>query len=538
MSTSSNITNNGVYFATEARKKLFEGLRVAAEAVSCTLGPNGKTVLIQNGENPPIVTKDGVTVSKSVKLKDPIEQMGVQLLREAASQTNDTAGDGTTTSTVLTHALVKGGLTLLDAGYNAKKLSEGIDLAVDLITNTIVSRSQAVESAEEIEQIGTISANGDKNIGKLIASAMEKVGRDGIITVEDAKGMSTTFDVVDGMQFDRGYLSPYFVTNNDKMHALYNDCYVLVTDKKLSTMKELIPVLETVMNSRKPLLIIADDVEGEALQGLVLNRVKSQLPVVAIKSPGFGVGREEYLTDICAMTGANLVSSSNGLLLEKVKLSDLGVAAKVVVDAKSATLVGNPSTRVKVEEHVDSLKTRLTDITITSVEATNLRTRIARLSSGVAVIKVGGATEIEMIERKYRIEDALHATKAAAEEGIVPGGGSALFGAAMVVKESINKLVQDRDVLAGAGVVLKACLEPVRRIAQNSGKSPDVIEEEMNRNLPKGLGYDASKNQFVDLVANGIIDPVKVTKMALKNSSSVAKLFLNLDAIVVNGDLS
>jgi chaperonin GroEL len=538
MSTSSNITSNGVYFADHSRKKLFEGLRIAAEAVSCTLGPNGKTVLIQNGESPPIVTKDGVTVSKSVKLKDPIEQMGVQLLREAASQTNDTAGDGTTTSTVLTHALVKGGLTLLDAGYNPKKLSEGIDLAVELITNTIVSKSQAVESVEEIEQIGTISANGDKNIGKLIASAMEKVGRDGIITVEDAKGMSTTFDVADGMQFDRGYLSPYFVTNNEKMHALYSDCYVLVTDKKLSTMKELIPVLESVMNSRKPLLIIAEDVEGEALQGLVLNRVKSQLPVVAIKSPGFGVGRDEYLTDICALTGANLVSSSNGLVLEKVKLSDLGIAAKVVVDAKSATLVGNAAAKIKVEEHVDSLKTRLTDITITSLEATNLRTRIARLSSGVAVIKVGGATEIEMIERKYRIEDALHATRAAAEEGIVPGGGSALFGAAMTTKENINKLTQDRDVLAGAGVVLKACLEPVRRIAQNSGKSPDVIEEEMNRNLPKGLGYDASKNQFVDLVANGIIDPVKVTKMALKNSSSVAKLFLNLDAIVVNGDLS
>ena len=538
MSTSSNVTNNGVYFADQSRKKLFEGLRIAAEAVSCTLGPNGKTVLIQNGENPPIVTKDGVTVSKSVKLKDPIEQMGVQLLREAASQTNDTAGDGTTTSTVLTHALVKGGLTLLDAGYNSKKLSEGIDLAVDLITNAIMSKSQPVESVDEIEQIGTISANGDKNIGKLIASAMEKVGRDGIITVEDAKGMSTTFDVADGMQFDRGYLSPYFVTNNDKMHALYNDCYVLVTDKKLSTMKDLIPILESVMNSRKPLLIIADDVEGEALQGLVLNRVKSQLPVVAIKSPGFGVGRDEYLLDICAMTGANLVSSSNGLVLEKVKLADLGIAAKVVVDAKSTTIVGNSVAKSKVEDHVESLKTRLTDITITSLEVTNLRARIARLSSGVAVIKVGGATEIEMIERKYRIEDALHATRAAAEEGIVPGGGSALFEAALIVKENVNKITQDRDVLAGAGVVLKACFEPVRRIAQNSGKSPDVIEEEMNRSLPKGLGYDASKNQFVDLMASGVIDPVKVTKMALKNSSSVAKLFLNLDAIVVNGDLS
>lgn len=525
---------NQVLFSSEARKKLYKGLSIAAEAVSCTLGPNGKTVLIQNGDSSPIVTKDGVTVSKSIKLDDPVEMMGAQLLREAASQTNDTAGDGTTTSTVLTHAMVKNGLNLLEAGYNPKKLCEGMDIAVKLVTETILRQSHPVESSHEISQIGTISANGDSSIGELISSAMEKVGRDGIITVEDAKGMSTTLEVVDGMQFDRGYLSPYFVTNNEKMNASYSDAYVLITDKKLSVMKEMIPILEAVMNSRKPLLIIADEVEGEALQGLVLNRVKSQLPVVAIKSPGFGNSRDEYLADICALTGAKLVSSSTGLSLEKMKLSDLGTAKKFVVDAKSTTIVGTLTSKEHVEKHVEDLRSRLSDITITHLEVSNLRSRIARLASGVAVVKVGGATEMEMIERKYRIEDALHATRAAAEEGIVPGGGSALFFASKAVKKSLPPNY-DRDTMAGIEMTLQACVEPIRRIAQNSGKSPDVIEEEMSKQSATGVGYDAATNQFTDLIEAGIIDPVKVTRMAIKNSASVARLFLTLDAVLVNG---
>ena len=528
---------NRVLFSSDARKKLYKGLSIAAEAVSCTLGPNGKTVLIQNGDSAPIVTKDGVTVSKSIKLDDPVEMMGAQLLREAASQTNDTAGDGTTTSTVLTHAMVKQGLNLLEAGYNAKKLCEGMDVAVKLVTDAILQQSHPVESSQEIAQIGTISANGDHSIGELISSAMDKVGRDGIITVEDAKGMSTTLDVVDGMQFDRGYLSPYFVTNNEKMNASYADSYVLVTDKKISVMKDMVPILEAVMNSRKPLLIIADEVEGEALQGLVLNRVKSQLPVVAIKAPGFGNSRDEYLTDICALTGAKLISSSTGLSLDKARLSDLGSSKKVVVDAKSTTIVGNPSAKELVEKHVNELRMRLTDITISSLEAASLRTRIAKLASGVAVIKVGGATEMEMVERKYRIEDALHATRAAAEEGIVPGGGSALFFASKAVKKSLQSNY-DRDTAAGIEMVLKSCVEPVRKIAQNSGKSPDVIEEEMSKQTETGMGYDASTNSFVDLLSAGIIDPVKVTRMAVKNSASVARLFLTLDAVLVNGESS
>lgn len=528
----------GIVFSKDARKKLYNGLRLAAEAVSCTLGPNGKTVLIQNGDGAPIITKDGVTVSKSVKLPDPLEMMGAQLLREAASQTNDVAGDGTTTSTVLTHALVKEGMKLLDAGYNSKKLCQGLDIAAKTITEFVTMMSTPVESSEKICQIGTISANGDVKIGEIIASAMDKVGRDGIITVEDAKGTMTSLDVVDGMQFDRGYLSPYFVTNNEKMHAAYNDAYVLVTDKKISTLKDMIPILERVVESRKPLLIIADDVEGEALQGLVLNRVKSQLPVVAIKAPGFGPSRTDYLKDICVLTGANLVSSVNGLTLDKATLKDLGTTKKIVVDSKTTTIVGTDSTRQGVSAHVEELRSRVEDITLSSEELNGLKLRIARLASGVAVIKVGGATEIEMIERKYRIEDALHATRAAAEDGIVPGGGSALFYAAEEAKMVLSSGAYDRDVLAGIEMVLKACRAPLRRIVENSDKSADVVEEEMIRNKASRLGYDAASGQFVNLVEAGIIDPAKVTKTAIKNSTSVAKLFMTLDAVVLNDSKS
>jgi len=525
----------GVVFSKDARKKLYNGLRLAAEAVSCTLGPNGKTVLIQNGEAAPIITKDGVTVSKSIKLPDPLEMMGAQLLREAASQTNDVAGDGTTTSTVLTHAMVKEGMKLLDAGYNSKKLCTGLDIASTTINQFVSMMSHPVESSEKIRQIGTISANGDSKIGDIIAQAMEKVGRDGIITVEDAKGTLTTLDVVDGMQFDRGYLSPYFVTNNEKMHATYNDAYVLVTDKKITTLKDMIPVLESVVNARKPILIIADDVEGEALQGLVLNRVKSQLPVVAIKAPGFGPSRTDYLKDICVLTGATLVSSINGVSLDKTSLKELGSAKKILIDSRSTTIVGIESTRKEVDEHVNDLRTRTGDITLGSEELANLKMRIAKLASGVAIIKVGGATEMEMIERKYRIEDALHATKAAAEDGIVPGGGTALFYAAEEAKSVLlGSSTYDRDVLAGIEIVLKSCREPLRRIAVNSDRSPDVIEDEMIRNKETKPGYDASTNRFIDMISEGIIDPAKVTKTALKNSISVAKLFMTLDAVVLN----
>lgn len=529
--TDNNGVSTKVIFSSDARKQLFEGLSVAAEAVSCTLGPKGKTVLIQKDNEAPIVTKDGVTVSKSIKLKDPVQRMGAELIRESASQTNEIAGDGTTTATVLTYAMVKEGLKLLEAGFSARELCLGIEKARSKIDELISQSAAQLTSSEEIAQVGTISANGDLMIGQLIAQAMEKVGKDGIITVEDAKGMATTLEVVEGMQFDRGYLSPYFVTNPERMVSVHNDALVLVTDKKLSSLRELIPLLEQVVQARSSLLIIADDVEGEALQGLVLNRVKSQLPVVAIKAPGYGQHKDELLSDICALTGATLVSSSTGVSLEKAAQC-LGKVKKVVVDAKSTTIVGSGSTKDRVEKHVTDLKMQLEDVTLGMEEITKLKTRIARLASGVAVIKVGGSTEVEMIERKYRIEDALNATKAAADEGIVPGGGMALFKAMQKFNVFLQGSKVPRDELAGMELVASACLAPITRISQNAGQNPGVIINELKKHEDNSYGYNAATGAYEDLIRSGVIDPVKVTRTALKHAASVAITFLSLDAVV------
>jgi chaperonin GroEL len=520
-----------VIFSDEARKLLFKGLETVAEAVSCTLGPKGKTVLVQQAGESPIVTKDGVTVSKSVRLKNKPERMGAQLIREAASQTNDLAGDGTTTSTVLTYAMVKEGLKLLEAGYSAKELCEGIESGSSTVISLLRDSAKQLTTSEEIAQIATISANGDRKIGELIAEAMEKVGHDGIITVEDAKGMTTSLDIMEGMQVDRGYLSPYFVTNSEKMHAAYSDAKVLLMENKLTTMRDLIPLLEKVMQSRTPLLIIAEEVEGEALQGLVVNKLNANLPVVAIKSPGYGQHKEELLRDIAVLTGGKVVSASTGVKLVDMKLSDLGSLKKVVVDAKNTTLVAHPATKESVEKHVSELKTQMQDITLTPDELTKLRVRIAKLASGVALIKVGGATEQEMIERKYRIEDALHATRAAVEEGIVPGGGMALFN---VWRDVISEKSW-QDLSPGEKVVLSACLAPVRRIVSNAGQSSDVVVNELKKIKEKDekIGYNAATGEYVDMVAQGVIDPVKVTRTALKNAASVATTFLSLDAIIV-----
>lgn len=535
MQESQSNKSTRVVFSEEARRELYTGLELTAEAVGCTLGPKGKTVLIQNGDAAPIVTKDGVTVSKSINLKDPLRRMGSELIREAASRTNEVAGDGTTTSTVLTHAMVKSGLKLLEAGYGAEDLSEGITLGINAVLTHLNTSSKKLTSTEEIAQIGTISANGDKAIGSLIADAMSKVGRDGIITVEDAKGMSTTLEIVEGMQFERGYLSPYFVTNSDKMNVVYNDAKVLLTDKKLSTLKDLVPILEKVVQARVPLLIIADDVEGEALQGLVVNRLNANLQVVAIKAPGFGRHREELLTDMSVLTGAKLISSSTGLKLESIGLSDLGTLKKVAVDAKSSTLVATGKTKNDIENHVQNLRQQLSDVTLSVEEVSKLKLRIAKLSSGVAVIRVGGATEMEMVERRYRIEDALNATRAAAEEGIVPGGGMALFNSLDSLNEgSFVNLSQ--GVKAGVSVVRDACLAPIRRISLNAGQTPEVTIKELQRldkNVKLRTGYDAANDSFVDMIEAGIIDPVKVTRTALKNAASVAKTFLSLDAVIV-----
>jgi len=531
MQDNGNVEYTKVIFSSEARKSLFKGLEVVAEAVSCTLGPKGKTVLIQQNDQPPIVTKDGVTVSKSINLVPPVERMGAQLIREAASQTNDIAGDGTTTSTVLTYAMVKEGLKLLEAGFSAKELCEGIESGSKTVIELLKESSRQLTTSEEIAQIATISANGDRKIGELIAEAMDKVGHDGIITVEDAKGMNTSLELVEGMQIDRGYLSPYFVTSSEKMHASYSDAKVLLIENKLSTMRDLIPLLEKVMQARTPLLVIAEEVEGEALQGLVVNKLNANLPVVAIKSPGYGQHKEELLRDIAVLTGGKVVSASTGVKLSDMKLSDLGSLKKVVVDSKSTTLVAQPATKEATENHVAELKSQMQDITLTPDEMTKLRVRIAKLASGVALIKVGGATEQEMIERKYRIEDALHATRAAVEEGIVPGGGMALFN----VWNSLTQNGKITEVPPGERIVLEACLAPIKRISENAGQSKDVILNELKKLKAenKDLGYNAASGEYVDMVSQGVIDPVKVTRTAMKNAASVATTFLSLDAVIV-----
>jgi chaperonin GroEL len=516
-----------VVFKDEARTKLFKGLSIVAEAVSCTLGPRGKTVIIHKHDGAPVVTKDGVSVSKSIRLPDVIEGMGGDLIKQAADRTNDVAGDGTTTATVLTHAMVEAGLRSLGNGNNAQEMCKGIDFAVDAIVSQLRSDAKTVTTPEELVQVATISANGDVKIGQLVAAALEKVGRDGIITVEDAKGTNTSLEVVEGLQFERGYLSPYFVTHNDKMHATYTDVRVLITDKKLSALQPLIPILEKAHRAQVPLLIIADDVEGEALNALVLNRVRGNMAVVAIKAPGYGQHRDELLSDLCSLTSAELVSSKTGVSLEKLEFTSLGFCKKIVVDAKTTTLVADGKTSDNVKKKVDELRTQLEDVTLTTDDVVKLRSRIAALSSGVAVVKVGGATEVEMIERKHRIEDALHATRAAAEEGIVPGGGMALLQASLKIDES----APNDDLKVGVSIVVKACQAPLRRIVQNAGGSPDVV---INRatSVVGGQGYDAMSESFKDMFEAGIVDPLKVCRSALQHAASVAKTFLTLDAVV------
>jgi chaperonin GroEL len=516
-----------IVFGNEARKQLLAGLETAAQAVGATMGPKGKCVIIQRDGQVPVVTKDGVTVSKSINLKSPIARMGADLIKESASRTNDSAGDGTTTATVLTHAMVKEGHKLLSAGYDAKLLRSGVEIASKLVVEKLKELSKAVDSEDEVAQVGTISANGDTEIGKLLSQAMLKVGRDGIITVEDAKGMMTTLDVVDGMQFERGYLSPYFVTNSEKMHALYENVCVLLTDKKLSNLQEIVPVLEQVSQSQRPLLIIADDIEGQALQLLIVNKLKGGLPVVAIKAPGHGHLRDAILQDIATLAGSVVVSSTTGVSFKDLRVPMLGNLKKVVVDAKSSTLVGNGTTVGEVQKRTEELRSQLLDVALTQEEREVLRMRIAKLSSGVAVIKVGGSTELETTEKKYRIEDALNATRAAVEEGIVPGGGSALLNALRSLR------ADPRMDGPGQGIVLKACEAPIRQIVANVGDvSADVILNRLT-NEPTSFGYNAATGNFEDLLQAGVIDPVKVTRTALENASSVAITFLSLDAVIV-----
>lgn len=525
-----------ILFAEEAIKGLKKGLDAAAAAVGATMGPKGKCVVIQKGEEAPIVTKDGVTVSKSIRLKDPVERIGADLLKEAASRTNDAAGDGTTTATVLTAALTSAGLKAMTSGRDRVAVRKGMQAEVSRVIENLRKMARPVEKKEEVVQVGTISANGDKVIGQMIADAMEKVGRDGVVTVEEATGMTTSCDVVEGMQLERGYVSPMFVTNGDKMNAVYADLLVMVTDKKLGTLRDMVPMLEGVSRSTKPLLIIADDVEGDALHGLIVNKLQGSLKSVAIKAPGFGSLREDVLGDICALTGAKLVSDKTGLSVDKVTVKDLGKAKKVVVDARTTTIVGTGETAADVNKRAADLKVQLEDPRLGDDERGALKKRLAKLAAGVAVVKVGGSTEVEMKERKYRIEDALAATQSAIEEGILPGGGTALIRARGEKQENTS----DPDFDAGVAAVREACLAPLTTICKNAGTTPDVVIERLERDrlshahvVGAYRGWDAAEEKIVDMFAAGIIDPLKVTRIALENACSVASTFLSLDAIVV-----
>lgn len=522
-------------FSSDAQRALFEGIKEAAKAVGCTLGPRGKTVLIQNGDAPPVATKDGVTVSRSIRPKDPVKRMGARLVTEAASRTNDVAGDGTTTATVLTEALIEGGIKLLAGGYSNVDVCRGLEAASRCIDDRLVAMARKVESNVEVKDIATISANGDQTIGSLIAEVMMKVGNDGIITVEEAKGTATSSEVVEGMQFERGYLSPFFVTNADRMHASYNDCLVLVANKKLSSLKELIPVLEAVAREQKSLLIIAEDVEGEALHALVLNKAKGALNVVAVKAPGYGNHRQELLEDICVLTGATLVSPASGVSIESLTTKELGRVKRALVDAKYTTLVGTGSTKDAIEKHAAMLRTRLEDVSLTTDDITKLRVRLAKLSNGVGVVRVGGVTELEMIEKKHRIEDALNATKAAASEGIVIGGGMALARVHWSLKGTLKSDVA--DVERGMTLALSSCLSPLKKILQNAGNGKtEAIVERLSNSESQTEGYDAARDTYVDMFAEGIIDPVKVTRSAFRHAISVAITFLSLDAVVYDDD--
>src|SRR6059036_3229516 len=512
-------------FDTEARSRLKRGVDQLAEAVKVTLGPKGRNVVIDKKFGNPTITKDGVTVAKEIELEDEVENMGAQMVKEVATKTSDIAGDGTTTATVLAQAIFREGLKSVTAGANPMSLKRGIDKAVELVVEELKRISAPTKGRKEIAQVGTISANGDKEIGDKIADAMEKVGKDGVITVEEAKGLETTLETVDGMQFDRGYLSPYFITDPEKMEAVLEDAYVLVHEKKISTMKDLLPVLEKVAQSSKPLLIIAEDVE--ALATLVVNKLRGTLKVCAVKAPGFGDRRKEMLTDIATVTAAKVISEELGLKLENTVLDDLGHVKRILVDKDNTTLIGGKGKQADIQGRISQIKAAIEKST-SDYDKEKLQERLAKLAGGVAVINVGAATETEMKEKKARVEDALHATRAAVEEGIVPGGGVALLRTQRVL-DNIKDLEADEKV--GVAIVRRAIEEPTRQLADNAGKEGALVVEEVKKR--KGNeGYDVSADEYTDLVKAGIVDPTKVARTALQNAASISGLLLTTEALV------
>jgi chaperonin GroEL len=515
-------------FDTDARAKLKKGVDALAEAVKVTLGPKGRNVVIDKKFGSPTITKDGVTVAKEVELPDPIENMGAQMVKEVATKTSDLAGDGTTTATVLAQAIFREGLKNVTAGANPMELKRGIDKAVDAIIEELHSISTPTPGKKEIAQVGTISANNDSEIGKLIAEAMEKVGKDGVITVEEAKGLETTLETVDGMQFDRGYLSPYFVTDPEKMEAVLDDGYILIHDKKISAMKDLLPVLEKVAQTGRPLLLIAEDVEGEALATLVVNKLRGTLKVAAVKAPGFGDRRKEMLRDIAILTGGQVISEEVGFKLENATLNDLGRAKRIVIDKDNTTLVDGKGKESEIEGRIGEIRAAI-DKSTSDYDREKLQERLAKLSGGVAVINVGAATETEMKEKKARVEDALHATRAAVEEGIVPGGGVALIRAQKV----LEKIRGSEDEKIGVEIVRRAIEEPIRAIASNAGVEGSIVLAKVKEAKDKNFGYNASSDDYEDLVKAGVIDPTKVTRTALQNAASIAGLLLTTECVVV-----
>lgn len=532
--------NTKIIFSHEARAALLKGLNKTADAVGCTLGPKGRTVLIQKGDDLPIVTKDGVTVSKSIRLGDPVEKVGSLLVQEAAQRTNEVAGDGTTTATVLTQAMVNEALKYIVNDGDVDEIKKGVDTAVSIVKKRLATMAMPIKGYEEVEQIATISANGSSHIGKLIATAMKKVGQDGIITVEDAKGMETSVELVEGMQFNRGYLSPYFVTNLDKNHAEYKNAYVLIVNETISDLKPMVPILEQVMSNGRSMIIIANEIDGSALQGLVLNKHKSGLKVVAIKSPGYGIHQGELLSDLAVMTGGDVVSATTGLSLDEVKINNLGLVKNVIATQKQTTIIGSVKYKEKIEKHCSTLRTQLADITLSPQQKDQLQTRIANLANGVATIKVGGTTELEMIERKYRIEDALNATRAAVEEGVVPGGGIALLKATTslseMLKDNSELSEDDASFRMGIRLIRTACEEPIKRLAISAGGSIKEVKRYLELSDNKNIGYNASNNTFVDMLKTGIIDPVKVTRTALENAASIVGIFLSMETIIFEED--
>ncbi|MBN8616435.1 MAG: chaperonin GroEL [Deltaproteobacteria bacterium] len=515
-----------ILYEGSARERILCGVNTLANAVKVTLGPKGRNVVIEKSFGAPTVTKDGVTVAKEIELADKFENMGAQMVREVASKTSDVAGDGTTTATVLAQAIYREGSKMVAAGHNPMELKRGIDKAVVAITESLTKLSKATKDPKEIAQVGTISANGDTTIGKLLAEAMDKVGKEGVITVEEAKSLDTTLDVVEGMQFDRGYLSPYFVTDAERMEVVIEDGYILISEKKISNMKDLLPVLEAVARQQKPLLIIAEDIEGEALATLVVNKLRGILHVAAVKAPGFGDRRKEMLKDIAILTGGQVIAEELGLKLENVTLSDLGRAKRISIDKDNSTIVDGAGKKDEIKGRIETIRKQIDDTT-SDYDREKLQERLAKLVGGVAVIKVGAATEVEMKEKKARVEDALHATRAAVEEGIVPGGGVALIRAQAV----LDGLKLEGEQGVGVKIVRRAIEEPLRQISQNAGVEGSIVVDKV-RNGKDGFGYNAASDTYEDLIKAGVIDPTKVVRTALQNAASVAGLMLTTEALI------